>query len=166
MLPLRRGTLALALATLVAALGPSPVQADQDQAVPDVVVGFAGHTIDAPVLEYCWSWPNEVVAGQGEIGSAECAPRTERRVPAIRHRHALRLEFDRAGWRWRARYVSTGSAASACRATKRTVPVGERAFRLRRPPHPGTYRVTLSGHGPEGNVVAAFVWRYGTGRCS
>ncbi len=162
MLPLRRGTLALALAGILAA---APAQADGVGPVPDVRVGFPGHTVEAPVLQYCWMWPNEV-SGAGEIGSAECAPRTERRVPLVRHDGALRLDFDRAGWRWRVRYVSTRSTAPACRTTKRAVQLGEHAYRLRRPGHPGTYRVTLSGHGPEGNVVAAFVWRYGKGRCS
>jgi hypothetical protein len=44
--------------------------------------------------------------------------------------------------------------------------VDEHDYRLRRPAYHGTYRVTLTGRGPEGRIVAAFVWRYGVGRCS
>ncbi|TQK70996.1 DUF1472 domain-containing protein [Nocardioides sp. SLBN-35] len=164
MLPLPRRTLVLALAVLAALLG-APAAASADDGLPGLTVGTAVRTVDPAVQEYCWTYP-DVVTEQGEIGSSTCGNHSRRPAPTLRHDGALRLTFAGSGWRWSARYESTRPASPACRETRRVRRLGEHDYRVRRPAYHGTYRVTLTGRGPEGRIVAAFVWRYGTGRCS
>ncbi|TNM39639.1 hypothetical protein FHP29_12260 [Nocardioides albidus] len=166
MLPLPRTVLVLVAALAALAVTPGAVGASAGGQRPSVTVSAVGGSeITAAVRLYCRTYP-PVVSAEGSISAATCVRRTGRAVPSITHRGALRLRFDRPGWRWKARYESTGTSSRACRATRTMRTLREGVFRLPRPPHPGTYRVTLVGRGAEGRVVAAITWRYGTGRCS
>lgn len=162
MLLLPRGTIVLVLAVLAALLGVPAAAADDG--LPGLTVGTAARTVDPAVQEYCWTYP-DVVTEQGEIGSSTCGNHSRRPAPTLRHDGALRLTFGGSGWRWRARYESTRTAGAACRETRRVRRLGEHDYRVRRPTYHGTYRVTLTGRGPEGRIVAAFVWHYGRGPC-
>lgn len=162
MLPLRRGALALVLAVLVALTGVP--EATADDGLPSLTVGTAVRTVAPAVQEYCWTYP-DVTTEQGELGASSCG-RKSRRTPTLRHDGALQLAFAGTGWRWKARYESTRSSSPACRSDARVRRLDEHTYRVRRPSYRGTYRVTLTGRGPEGRIVAAFVWRYGKGRCS
>lgn len=165
MLPLPRGALALVLAVVAALAGAPAGAADvADDGLPSLTVGTAVHTVSPAVQEYCWTYP-DVTTEQGELGASSCG-REGRRTPTLRHDGALQLAFAGSGWRWRARYESSRSSSPACRSTQRVRRLDEHTYRVRRPAYPGTYRVTLTGRGPEGRIVAVFVWRYGTGRCS
>ncbi|MBM7520550.1 hypothetical protein [Nocardioides nitrophenolicus] len=166
MLPLPRGPLALPLVTLVAALATlaGVPAAAGDTGLPSLTVGTTVRAVEPTVQEYCWTYP-DVVTPEGEIGSSTCDHRSPRKEPTLRHDGALRLTFAATGWRWTARYQSLRSTSPSCRATARVRRVDEHDYRVRRPAHHGSYRVTLTGRGPEGRIVAAFVWRYGRGPC-
>lgn len=122
---------------------------------------------------YCWEGPPAPSSGGGDIGGAAVCvdgtrPRRTELTKVARHGD-IRFWFGRPGWRWNARVVSfSHPERAACRVASRPTKVSAQRFDLAAPRYRGTYRVSLFGRGPEGDVTVWFSWKYGKrpGRCS
>lgn len=120
---------------------------------------------------YCWNGP-DIESPGGSIGSSSCAdgvaPRRAR-LATVERTAPLRFWLGRPGWRWSARVTSFDHPRrDGCSFRTTPTAISAQHFDIRQPRYRGTYRVRLVGRGPEGDMIAAFSWRYGqaAGRCS
>lgn len=123
---------------------------------------------------YCWKSPPATPGGGGEVGygfvCADAFTQTPRsRLAKVARTAPIRFWFGRPGWRWNATIRSFGQPKRpGCTVHRRPERLAARRFELQAPKHHGTYRVSMSGRGPEGDVLVEFSWRYGArpGRCT
>ncbi|GAB3867977.1 hypothetical protein GCM10028801_43130 [Nocardioides maradonensis] len=66
--------------------------------------------------------------------------------------------FGMPHWRFTASMVRLGTA-HARTLHPRVRALSDRTFRIERPARPGSYRVVLSGQGPQGDEAIWFRWR-------
>lgn len=165
-----RGRLAATLLALVALaaqlLTTGPARATDFPtytwtAHPSPVVLFPAHRqLTLEPYTYCWSGPR-VPPGGATASCADGTPPRNRDLPRTWHRRAIRFWFGRPGWTFTGRMRLVPSGCIIVRQRARITKVAPRQFLLAPPRLPGTYRVTLFGDGPEGDVTVAFKWVYG-----
>lgn len=123
---------------------------------------------------YCWKSPPAPPSEDGEIGSGIVCADSFEEIPRadlkkVARTAPIRFWFGRPDWRWRATLTSFGQPKRpGCTVHSKPRRLAARRFELQPPPYLGTYRITLFGRGPEGDVVVDFSWRYGAraGRCT
>ncbi|GAA4825879.1 hypothetical protein ACFQ0K_18740 [Nocardioides caeni] len=167
--------LALVAAPLSGATAPAAAAYDPHYTWSDnpspVVLLLPERMVRLRPTTFCWEAPSEPAPG-GSIGTSRCVDGAEpsrARLADVERTGKIRFWFGRPGWRWSARLTSfSHPRRDACTSRIRPVRVSAQRFDLAPPALRGTYRVRMTGRGPEGDMVVSFSWRYGRtpGRCS
>ncbi|HJQ04727.1 MAG TPA: hypothetical protein VJ872_04755 [Nocardioides sp.] len=109
-----------------------------------------------PVI-FCWTAPSDdpntssMVCGDG-------FPPPDAQLRTARTQQALRMWFGMPRWRFTASMVRLRTV-HARTLHPRVSALSARTFRIARPARAGSYRVVLSGQGPQGDETIWFRWR-------
>lgn len=153
------GTLALVLAFV---LQPAPATAAApsytwSRTPSPIVLRPPAHDMYFRPTMYCWTAPSEdpstssMVCGDG-------FPPSDGQLRTARTTQALRIWFGMPGWSFTATMVRLRTAHPRT-LHPRVVALSAHTFRITRPARAGSYRVMLSGEGPQGDEAIWFRWR-------
>jgi hypothetical protein len=148
------GALALSLAGCAALSRPTPIpnRPDGGQRPPSVVVRAGGQALELDAWTFCWTSQRQ---GQRQSLCADGMPPND--PPDIGAPPRVEITFPLPAWTFHAEFTT---ADDECARTfpAEVVRIGDTTWTLEPAGPPGTYDVTLSGFGKEGDLFVTFSW--------